>query len=83
MFRGLLLDLVRRRRKANSQPLQFDMVTMGAEASTVGRGDDASADTRHASPVSGIRGLAHLLPLGELLRLWEPQKWILRTIWGL
>ena len=33
--------------------------------------------------VSAIRGLAHLLPLDELLRLWEPQKWILRTIWGL
>ena len=38
------------------------------------------------TPVSGIRGLPHLgalLPLDELLRLREPQKWILRPIWGL
>ena len=34
-------------------------------------------------PVSAIKGLAYLLPLDELLRLWEPQKWILGTIWGL
>ena len=37
----------------------------------------------HTTPVSAIRGLAHLLPLDELLRLWELQKWILGTIWGL
>ena len=35
------------------------------------------------TPVSGFKALAHLLPLDELLRLWEPQKRILRTIWGL
>jgi hypothetical protein len=45
-------------------------------------------------PVSDIMGqclnipglrlpLAHLLRQGELLRLREPQKWILRPIWGL
>ena len=35
------------------------------------------------TPVSDFKGLAYLLPLDELLRLWEPQKWILGTIWGL
>ena len=35
------------------------------------------------TPVSAIKALAYLLPLDELLRLWEPQKWILGTIWGL
>ena len=35
------------------------------------------------TPVSAIKGLAYLLPLGELLRLWEPQKWILRPTWAL
>jgi hypothetical protein len=38
------------------------------------------------TPVSDIKGLPHLgtlLPLDELLRLREPQKWILRPIWGL
>jgi len=34
-------------------------------------------------PVSAISGMPHLLPLDELLRLREPQKWILRPIWGL
>ena len=34
-------------------------------------------------PVSDIKALAHLLRQGELLRLREPQKWILRPIWGL
>ena len=28
------------------------------------------------TPVSAIKGLAYLLPLDELLRLWEPQKWM-------
>ena len=35
------------------------------------------------TPPSAIKGLPHLLPLDELLRLREPHKWILRTIWGL
>ena len=35
------------------------------------------------TPVSDIKALAHLLRQGELLRLREPQKWILRPIWGL
>ena len=35
------------------------------------------------TPVSDFKALAHLLPLDEFLRLWEPQKWLLRTIWGL
>ena len=35
------------------------------------------------TPVSDFKGLASLLPLDELLRLWEPQKLTLRTIWGL
>ena len=30
--------------------------------------------------VSDFKALAHLLPLLEFLRLWEPQKWIIRTI---
>ena len=33
--------------------------------------------------VSDIKGLPYLLHHGELLRLREPQKWILRPIWGL
>ena len=33
--------------------------------------------------VSDFRRLASLLPLDELLRLREPQKWVLRRIWGL
>ena len=33
------------------------------------------------TPVSDIRALAHLLRQGELLRLREPQKWILWPIW--
>jgi len=40
------------------------------------------------TPVSDIKGLPHLgalflLPLDELLRLREPQKWILQPIWDL
>ena len=35
------------------------------------------------TPVSDIKGLPYLLRQGELLRLREPQKWILRPIWGL
>ena len=35
------------------------------------------------TPVSDIKALAHLLRQGELLRLREPQKWILRPIRGL
>ena len=31
-------------------------------------------------PPREFKGLADLLPLDELLRLWEPQKW---PIWGL
>jgi hypothetical protein len=38
---------------------------------------------RVLTPVSDIKALAHLLRQGELLRLREPQKWILRPIWGL
>jgi len=34
-------------------------------------------------PVSDFKGLPYLLRQGELLRLREPQKWILRPIWGL
>ena len=35
------------------------------------------------TPVSDFKALAHLLPLDELLRTREPQKWVLRRIWGL
>ena len=35
------------------------------------------------TPVSDFKGLPYLLRQGELLRLREPQKWILRPIWGL
>ena len=35
------------------------------------------------TPVSDIKGLPYLLRQGELLRLREPQKWILRPIWGI
>ena len=35
------------------------------------------------TPPSAISGLPHLLRQGELLRLREPQKWILWPIWGL
>jgi hypothetical protein len=38
---------------------------------------------RGLTAVSDIKGLPHLLPLDELLRLREPQKWTLRPIWGL
>jgi len=38
----------------------------------------------YLSPVSDFKGLPYLLRQGELLRLdREPQKWILRPIWGL
>jgi len=33
--------------------------------------------------LNDINALAQLLRQGELLRLREPQKWILRPIWGL
>ena len=35
------------------------------------------------TPVSDISRLPYLLHQGEVLRLWEPQKWILRPILGL
>ena len=38
---------------------------------------------RVLTPVSDFKGLPYLLRQGELLRLREPQKWILRPIWGL
>ena len=34
------------------------------------------------TPVSDFKGLPYLLRQGELLRLREPHKWILRPIWG-
>ena len=43
-------------------------------------------DTCHkirTTPGSDCRGLAYLLPLDELLRFWEPQEWIQRTILGI
>ena len=45
-----------------------------------------TVETCVLTPVSDIKGLPHLgalLPLDELLRLREPQKWILRPIWDL
>ena len=34
--------------------------------------------TRRTTPVSDFKAVAHLLPLDEFVRLWEPQKWILK-----
>ena len=45
-------------------------------------GHCSGVDVR-TTPVSDVKAPAHLLPLDEFLRLWEPQKWIIRTIWGL
>ena len=35
------------------------------------------------SPVTKVWSHCALLPLDELLRLREPQKWVIRRIWGL
>ena len=50
-----------------------------------GRGGKSPANSRatitHTTPVSDCKGLANFLSLDELLRLWEPHKWVPRLIW--
>ena len=66
--------------------LDESVLTTDAVAEAVGIGDLTSLE--HLiyyvlTPPSDISGLPYLLHQGELLRLWEPHKWILRLILGL
>ena len=56
--------------------IRFTLVQVGSYKST-------TQNKCVLTPVSAVKALACLLPLDELLGLLEPQKWIIRPIWGL